>query len=121
MSGINRGKISAKIYKQLEKKGLLKSINILRNGENAFKEKVNDLYVCTIQAYYYRKQLKITTISTDSATTNRGYEDKLLVIINDESKKIQTDDYFTLDGQKFKIIELGNVEDIIFDMFIERM
>ena len=121
MAGINRAKISLKIYKQLDKKDLLKSIIILRDDENAFKEKVNDLYVCTVKGYYYKNNLKITFISADAASLNKGYEDKLLVVNNDESKKMRKDDYFTLDGVKYKILELGNVEDIVFDMSIERM
>lgn len=121
MGAINRAKISAKLYNQLDKKGLLKSINVLRNGKNAFKEKVNDLYVCTIKGYYHKNNLKLTLSFGEAATVNHGNEDKLLVVVNDESKKIQKDDYFILDNVKYKIIELGNVEDIIFDMSLERM
>lgn len=121
MAGLNRAKISEKIYKQLEKKGLLKEVNILRIGTNAYKEKTEDLYVCTIKCYYYKNNLKLTLAFSEAATINHGNEDKLLVVVNDESKKIQKDDYFILDNVKYKIIELGNVEDIIFDMSLERM
>jgi len=121
MAVINTTKIGEKIYKKLEKKGLLKSINILRNGENAFKEKSSDLYVCTIKSYYYKSNLKLTLKNGDAATVNRGHEDKLLVTFNDESKKIKQDDYFILNDIKYKIIDLGNVEDIIFDMSLERV
>lgn len=38
MANMNRGKISKKIYEQLEKKGLLREIKILRIGKNAFEE-----------------------------------------------------------------------------------
>ncbi|NFR85395.1 MULTISPECIES: hypothetical protein [unclassified Clostridium] len=121
MSEINRAKVSVKIYKQLEKKGLLKSINVLRTDVNAFNEKVNDLYVCTIKAYYYRNNIKTILQSSEAASLNTGYEDKLLVTNNDENIKIQKDDYFTLDSVKYKIIELGNVQNIVFDMSLERM
>lgn len=121
MAGINRAKISEKIYNQLEKKGLLKEVIILRIGTNAYKEKKEDLYVCTIKGYYYKNNLKLTLSFGDAATVNHGNEDKLLVTFNDESKKIKKDDYFTFDNVKYKIIELGNVEDIIFDMSLERM
>jgi len=121
MSEINRAKISEKIYKQLEGKGLLKSINVLRTDVNVYKEKVNDLYVCTIKAYYYKSTVKITLQSNESASLNTGHQDKLLVMNNDESKKIHKDDYFTLDDVKYKILELGNVENIVFDMSLERM
>ncbi|MBM7869303.1 hypothetical protein JOC70_000772 [Clostridium pascui] len=121
MGVINREKISSKIYKQLERKGLLKSIKILRCDVNAFNEKVDNLYVCTIQAYYYRNDIKITIQSFEGASLNRGYEDKLLVSNSDESRKIRKDDYFILDGVKYKILDLGNVENIIFNMTLERM
>jgi hypothetical protein len=121
MAGLNRAKISLKVYTQLDSKGLLKSINILRNGENAYKEKVSDLYVCTIKAYYYKNNLKVTFINGDAATVNQGNEDKLLVTNNDESKKIKQDDHFILDNVKFKIIDLGDVQGIVFDMSLERM
>jgi hypothetical protein len=117
----NSEKISLKIYNQLDKKGLLKSINILRIDGNVFGEKGNDLFVCAIKAYYHRNNLKITLQSNESASLNRGYEDRLLVTVNDESKKIMKDDYFILDSVKYKIIDLGNVEDIVFDMSLERM
>ncbi|MBV1816858.1 hypothetical protein ACIR03_02720 [Clostridium cochlearium] len=120
MSKINRGKISKQIYKQLEKKGLLKEIKVLRNGKNAYGEKLEDLYVTTIKGYYYRKENKINISSDTGATINTNYYDKLLVAYNEESKKIKQDDYFTLDGTKYKIIDTGNVEDIIFDMILER-
>lgn len=121
MAGINRAKISEKIYKKLEKKRLLKEVNILRIGTNAYNEKIEDLYVCTIKCYYYKNNLKLTLSFGEAATVNDGNEDKLLVVVNDESKKIKKDDYLTLDSVKYKIIDLGNVEDIIFDMSLDRM
>lgn len=121
MAGINRAKISAKIYKQLERKGLLKEIKILRSGLNAFKEKQEDLYVCTIKGYYYRKENKVNIKSEEGATVNTNYYDKLLVIYNESSIKIKQDDYFTLDGVKYKIVDTGNIENIVFDMFLDRM
>ncbi|CDI49177.1 hypothetical protein [Clostridium tetani] len=121
MSKFNRGKISRQIYKQLEKKGLLKEIKILRNGKNAYGEKLEDLYVATIKGYYYRKENKINISSDTGATINTNYYDKLLVTYNEESKKIKQDDYLTLDGIKYKVIDTGNVENIVFDMYLNRM
>lgn len=121
MAGINRAKISKKVYKQLERKGLLKEIKILRMGKNAYGEKLEDLYVATIKAYYYREKSKINISSDSGATVNINYYDKLLTAFNEESKKIKQDDYFTLDGAEYKIIDTGNVEDIVFDMHLNRM
>lgn len=121
MAGINRAKISAKIYKQLEKKDLLKEVNILRTQTNAYKEKMNDLYVCTIKGYYHREESKVESDSVESATINKLYNDKFLVVYDDTSIKINKDDYFMLDSTQYKIIDLGNVENIIFDMYLSRM
>ncbi|MBU3208525.1 hypothetical protein KPL28_02610 [Clostridium algidicarnis] len=121
MAGINRAKISKKVYKQLEKKGLLREVKILRIGKNAYDEKLEDLYVTTIKTYYYREKSKINISSDSGATVNINYYDKLLVAYNEESKKIKQDDYFTLDEVKYKIIDTGNVENIVFDMRLDRM
>ena len=121
MAGMNRKKIALRLYKQLEKKGLLKEIKILRTGLNAFKEKQEDLYVCTIKGYYYKKENKIVLRTDTAATVNTQYNDKLLVVFNEESQKIRKDDYFILNNTKFKIVEPNNVENIVFDMYLDRM
>lgn len=121
MAGINRKKIALRIYKQLERKGLLKEVKILRIGKNAFGEKQEDLYVCTVKAYYYKKENKIVIRADTSATINSQYNDRLLVVFNEESQKINKDDYFILNNTKFKIIEPNNVENIVFDMYLDRM
>lgn len=118
---INRAKISLKLYNQLSKKGLLKSVNILRNDKNVFGERVKDLYVCTVKGYYHRSDLKVTIQSADGGSINGGYEDKLLLTNSEESRKIMRDDYFILDGITYQIIDLGNVEDIVYDMSLKRM
>ncbi|MBU3205131.1 hypothetical protein [Clostridium algidicarnis] len=121
MAGINRTKISKKVYKQLERKGLLREIKILRIGKNAYGEKLEDLYVTTIKAYYYKEKSKINISPDTGATVNINYYDKLLTAYDEENKKIKQDDYFTLDEVKYKIIDTGNVENIVFDMRLDRM
>ncbi|KEI12790.1 hypothetical protein FDJ70_07595 [Clostridium botulinum] len=121
MSGINRKKISLKIYKQLEKKGLLKEIQIFRIGKNAFGETEEKLFVCNVKAFYYRKDTKINYLINTSGTINKQYNDKLLVGFSEESQKIRKDDFFVLQNDTFKIIDTGNIEDIVFDMYLERI
>ena len=77
MAGINRAKISEKLYKQLDKKGLLKEIKILRIGKNTFGEKQNDLYVCTVKGFYYRKETRINIGTIEGATLNSNYNERL--------------------------------------------
>lgn len=123
MSGINRTKIGLKIFKQLEKKGLLKDIVILRAGENVFREKQDDLYVCTVKGYYHTGSTSINIIngSTDATTINKNYQDKLLMIVDDSTRKIQGHDYFVLDNVKYEIVDKGNVEDIVYDSCLKRL
>lgn len=121
MAGINRAKISEKLYKQLDKKGLLREIKVFRIGQNAYGEKIEELYVATIKAYYYRENKKIVINTNISGTVNNNYCDKLLVTYNEESDKLKQDDYFILDNVKYKIADTGNVENIILDMYLERM
>lgn len=121
MAGIDRAKISEKLYKQLDKKGLLREIKVFRIGQNAYGEKIEELYVATIKAYYYRENKKIVINANISGTVNNNYCDKLLVNYNKESDKLKRDDYFILDDVKYKIADTGNVENIILDMYLERM
>lgn len=118
---LNRAKISINIYKQLERKGLLRDIRILRNKKNVFGENNGPLEVCNVKGYYYKKNNKLSISTNTGATTNRNYNDKLLLIINEDSLKINKDDYFLLDNISFKIIDPNNIEDLVFDMYLERI
>ena len=121
MSGINRTKISLKIYKQLDRKGLLREIKVFRNAKNAFGSPDGPLFVCKIKAFYYRKDNKVITKIFPAATVNELYNDKLLVNFNEESSKIIKDDFFILDGVRYRIIDTNNTENIVYDMYLERM
>lgn len=121
MSAINRARIGANLYKQLEKKGLLKEVNIKRTIKNSFNEKIGEDDVCTIKGYYHREEARVEMESVEAATINKLYNNKLLVICDDTSKSIQQDDYFILDNVNYQIIDLGNIEDIVFDMYLTRM
>lgn len=123
MSGINRTKIALKLYKQLEKKGLLKEIVILRSGENVFKEKKDDLFVCKVKGYYHKGSTSINIInaSIDASNLNKNYQDRFLVIVDENTKKINEHDYFILDNVKYEIVDKGNVEDIVYDSYLKRV
>lgn len=130
MSEIKRSRYSKQILKALTSKGLMKDIVILRDKLNAFREKNDDNYVCTVKGYYYRNETKIVLNLSESGTINDQYNEKLLVVYDDESKKIKQDDYFFYkedidnkenEGIKYKIIDTGNKENIVFNMSINRM
>ena len=121
MSGINRKNIGLKIYKQLERKDLLKEVKILRSGENIFREKQDGLYVCTMKGYYHQGSTSIVNDSTEASNMNKNYQDRFLMIVDDESKKIEEHDYFDLTGIKYEIVDKGNIEDIIYDSYLKRL
>lgn len=130
MSGINRERIAQRILISLTKKDLMKSIIIYRNGKNAFGETQENQYVCTIKGFYHRDKSKLNLSFNEGAIVNTGYYEKLLVVVNEESKKIKQDDYFFYKEDisneqdketKYKIIDKGNIENIVFDMSINRM
>lgn len=130
MSEIKRSRYSKQILKALTNKGLMKDIVVLRDGLNAFGEKQDDNYVCTVKGYYYKNETKIVLNLSESGTINDQYNEKLLVVYDDESKKIKQDDYFfykeDIDneedkGIKYKVIDTGNKENIVFNMSINRM
>lgn len=120
MSGINRERIAKRILNSLTKKDLMKSIIIYRDGRNAFGETQEKQYVCTVQGFYHKDKSKLNLNFNEGGTLNTGYSEKLLVVYNEESKKIKQDDYFFLNDIKYKIIDKGNVQDIIFDMILNR-
>ncbi|WPC42956.1 hypothetical protein [Clostridium sp. JS66] len=121
MSGINRVKYSKQILKALTSKGLMKDVVIKRNDKNDFGEKQDDLEVCTVKGYYYKNETKIVLNLSESGTINDQYNEKLLIVFNDGSKDIKQDDYFVLNDIKYKIIDTGNIEDIVLNMTIDRM
>lgn len=121
MSGINRKKIGEKIYDKLNKKDLLRNIKIFRMNKNAFEECMEDLYVCTVKGYNYKKNNKIDIKYRESGAVNNNYNDMILVICDCESEKIKKDDYFYLDSIKYTVVDKGNTENIIYNMFLNRM
>ena len=121
MAGLNKAKISEKIYKQLDKKGLLKEVIILRPQTNAYKEKAADLFVCKIKGFYHREEQRVESEAVEAATINKLYHNMFLVVVDDNSKIIKQDDFFTLDNVRYKIIDTNSIQDIVFDMYLKRM
>lgn len=114
-----------RIRRQLIRKitPFMKEVKILRQGENIFGEKQEDQYVCTVKGYYHTGGTSINVVngSTDAANFNRNYQDRLLLIVDDEVNKIKEHDYFKLDGGMYEIIDKGNIEDIVWDTYLKRM
>lgn len=119
MSEINRSKISKQILKVLASKGLMKDINIFRDDEDFFGEKKEPLFVTKIKGYYHTGSSSLNLSITEGASKILNAEEKLLVVYNEDSLKIKKNDCLELYGRKYQIIDMGNVENIIFDMTIK--
>ena len=113
-----------KIRNQLVKKvtPFMKEVIVLRAGENVFGEYEEDQYVCKIKGYYHTgsTSTNIVNNSTEAANLNRNYQDRLLLIVDDEIKKIKEHDYFKLDDVMYEIVDKGNIEDIVWDTYLKR-
>lgn len=113
-----------KIRNQLVKKitPFMEEVTILREGKNIFGEYEKDQYVCKIKGYYHTGSTSINIVNyiTEAADLNRNYQDRLLLIVDDEVKKIKEHDYFKLDDVMYEIIDKGNIEDIVWDTYLKR-
>lgn len=100
----------------------MKEVIVLRAGKNVFGEYEEDQYVCKVKGYYHigSTSINIVNNSTEAANLNRDYQDRILLIVDDEVKKIKEHDYFTLDSSKYEIIDKGNIEDIVWDTYLKR-
>ena len=100
----------------------MKDVIILRADENVFNEKSDDEYVCTVQGYYHEGSTSVNVVNynSDAANLNKNYQDRLLLIVDDEVNKIKEHDYFKLDGVMYEIIDKGNIEDIVWDTYLKR-
>lgn len=114
-----------RIRRQLVRKvtPFMKEVKILRQDENIFGEKQEDQYVCTVKGYYHTGGTSINVVngSSDAANLNKNYQDRFLLIVDDEVKKIKEHDYFKLDDVMYEIIDRGNIEDIVWDTYLKRM
>lgn len=75
-----------------------------------------------MKGYYHvgSTSINIVNNSTEAANLNRNYQDRFLLIVDDEVKKIKEHDYFKLDDIMYEIIDEGNIEDIVWDTYLKR-
>lgn len=99
----------------------MKEVTVQRQGENIFGEKQEDDYVCKVSGYYHTSTSFIQNINSDAANLNKTYQDKMLFIVNDDVKKIKEHDYFTLNNIKYEIVDMGNIQDIVYDTSLKKL
>ncbi len=111
-----------KIRDSLTKKltPFMQEVIILKQDKNMFGSKTDNLKVCTVNGYYHTGTSAIVNTLTDSSNINSTYQDRFLLIVDDNSRLIQEKDYFTLNGITYTIVDMGNSQDIVFDTSLSR-
>lgn len=112
-------KIKPKIQKVINK--FPTEVVIYRDSLNEFKEPIGKDIVCEVTGFYHEGNAQISAITTDKGEVKRSKQKFLMVIYDEETVKIQENDYFILDDKKYIIKDLGNQNrlNIYFDMLLE--
>lgn len=109
----------SQIEKAINKFG--KEIEIMRTGENDFGEPGDEIIVTTLKAYYYKGNQSININLQVVGEIKSSNQEKLMVIINENSELIEESDYFTLDGIKYAIADIHNSFDVYYDITLKRV
>lgn len=118
---LNTKALSKQIANSLNNNGINKQISIFREKLNEFNEPNGKEKICIVYGYVYEEESKINISVNDGGSIKSKGSDKLLVTNNESSRKIKENDYFSYEDKKYKIIDLGNKMDIVFDMTLERI
>ena len=112
-------KIKPKVKKVIDK--FPTYVDIYRNSKNEFGEPGGKDLICSVKGFYHEGNTQISAITTDKGEVKRDKQQFLMVIYDEETVKIQENDYFILDDIKYRIKDLGNQNrlNIYFDMLLE--
>lgn len=118
---INKEKIKAKVKKAIKK--LPSRAVVKRAYTNDFGEKSDLLeLVCELEGLYHEgSNLSISLQDKGEVKTDKGLY--FLIAYDETAKLIQKDDYIYIEGYKYQIKDLGNVNkmDIYMDMKLQEM
>ena len=118
---INKDKIKAKVKKAIKK--LPSQAVVKRAYENDFGEKSDLLeLVCELEGLSHEGiNLSITLENKGEVKSDKGLY--FLIAYDETAKLIQKDDYIYIEGYKYQIKDLGNVNkmDIYMDMKLQEM
>lgn len=118
---INKEKIKAKVKKAIKK--LPSQAVVKRAYTNDFGEKSNLLeLVCELEGLYHEgSNISITLQNKGEVKSDKGLY--FLIAYDETAKLIQKDDYIYIDGYKYQIKDLGNVNkmDIYMDMKLQEV
>ena len=118
---INKEKIKAKVKKAIKK--LPSQAVVKRAYTNDFGEKSDLLeLVCELEGLYHEgSNLSISLQDKGEVKTDKGLY--FLIAYDETAKLIQKDDYIYIEGYKYQIKDLGNVNkmDIYMDMRLQEV
>ncbi|MDU2198932.1 MAG: hypothetical protein E7E21_11040 [Peptostreptococcaceae bacterium] len=113
-------KIKPKVKKVIDK--FPTYVDIYRNSKNEFGEPGGkELIYENLKGFYHEGNTQINFSIADKGEVKRSNQKFLMVIYDEETVKIQENDYFMLDNKKYIIKDLGNQNrlNIYFDMLLE--
>ena len=119
---INKEKIKSKVEKAIKK---LPSLGVVKRAyTNDFGEKSDLLeLVCELEGLYHESNNQYSQNITlqNKAEVIKGENIYFLIAYDETAKLIQKDDYIYINGYKYQIKDLGNVNkmDIYMDMRLQ--
>nr|DAR60030.1 MAG TPA: hypothetical protein [Caudoviricetes sp.] len=121
---INKDKIKAKVKKAIKK--LPSRAVVKRAYTNDFGEKSDLLeLVCELEGLYHESNNQYSQNITlqNKAEVIKGENIYFLIAYDETAKLIQKDDYIYINGYKYQIKDLGNVNkmDIYMDMRLQEV
>lgn len=121
---INKEKIKAKVKKAIKK--LPSQAVVKRAYANDFGEKSDLLeLVCELEGLYHESNNQYSQNITlqNKAEVIKGENIYFLIAYDETAKLIQKDDYIYINGYKYQIKDLGNVNkmDIYMDMRLQEV
>lgn len=116
---INKERIKVQVAKAISQDPSV--VDVKRQGVNAFNEPQGEFDVTKITGFFYNGSQSLNINVTTGASTITGRNEKFIVVYDTEGQKIKENDYFILNGIKYKITDLGNLFDICLDMTLERV
>lgn len=114
-------KIKPKVKKVIDK--FPTYVDIYRHILNDFKEPIGEDLICNVKGFYHEGTSQVSSIQADKGKIKRDKSKFLMVLYDEDTVKIQEEDYLLIDNIKYSIKDLGNKNrlNIYFDMLIERL
>lgn len=118
--GLNINKIQSRIRKVIQQ--FPSDVVVYRDQFNKYKEPMADpLKVCRVTGFYHKEKSSLNINIGEAGRIVANKKEYLMIILDDEGKKIQEGDWFERNGVKYGIEDLGENFGIYNDMLLKRM